>query len=267
MSADAEAVRAVVSWACGFLTLGLIGVVVPVLLSFVPDAIGLWRLRGQRQPALIFVGLVAGVLVLAGYEVTLTGTPGTPSSVLWMTLSILLGVGVGVAAFCFAVSRAIRRRTDHRRALDLATAPPSSNTEPAASGKPVAVARLDARAAEFLARDWMRHLGAAEAVETRERRDGGIDVRSRDFVAQVKHLQNEQVGVAAVRQLVGVASAEQRGALFFSSSGYTRDALAFARENEVALFVVRYREGRLVPHGALAQRYLSHGLQTLPQRL
>ena len=56
------------------------------------------------------------------------------------------------------------------------------------------------------------------------------------------------------------------GALFFSSSGYTRDALAFARESDVALFVVRYREGRLVPHGSLAQQYLAHGLHALPQR-
>lgn len=266
MTADGEAIRTVASWACGFLVLILGGVGVPLLLSFLPDAIGLWRRRGEARPTLIFIGLAVGLVVLSGYEATLTGTPSTPSTVLWLTLAILVGVGVGMAAFCFTISRAFSRRAERRRALELATAPPATDEVSDVSSKPVAVPRLHARGAEHLARDWMSYLGASEAVVTPERRDGGVDVRSRDFVAQVKNLQNEQVGVAVVRQLYGVAASEHRRALFFSSSGYTRDALAFARENDVALFVVRYREGRLVPHGSLAQQYLAHGLHALPQR-
>lgn len=268
MGSDAETLRAVMSWACGFLTLAIVGIAIPVLLSFLPDAIHAWRRRGQPRPALVDTGLVVGLAVIGGYEATLTGSPGTPSTVLWLSLAFLLAFGVGIAAFCFAASRALHRRAERRQALDAATAPAAlpGGSDEDGEGKPGPVQRLNARGAEFLARDWMRYLGAAEAAVTPEQRDGGVDVRSREFVAQVKHLQNEQVGVAAIRQLYGVATAEQRRALFFSSSGYTRDALAFARENDVALFVVRYQVGRLVPHGALAQQHLAHGLQALPQR-
>ena len=193
---------------------------------------------------------------------TLTGTPGTPTTTLWLSLGLLLDFGVGIAAFCSTLTRALRRRREHRQALDAATAPPASWDTPGDdAGRPPGVQRLNARGAEFLARNWMRHLGASEAVVTPERRDGGVDVVSREFVAQVKHLRAEQVGVAVVRQLHGVATADGRRALFFSSSGYTRDTLAFARENDIALFVVRYQEGRLVPHGALAQQYLTTGLR------
>lgn len=263
MSPDAEAVRTVMSWACGFLTLALVGVAIPLMLSFIPDAIHVWRREGAARPTLVFAGLAIGVIVLSGYELTFTGTPGTPSTRLWLSLAILLGFGVGVAAFCSTLTRALLRRRERRQALQAATAPPNSYVTSRGAESPAAVQRLNARGAELLARDWMRHLGATEAVVTPERRDGGVDVVSRDFVAQVKHLRAEQIGVAAIRQLYGVAAAERRRALFFSSSGYTRDSLAFARENEIALFVVRHQEGRLVPHGALAQQYLAHGLRPL----
>ena len=264
MSADTEAVRAVMSWACGFLALAMIGVGIPLLLSFIPDSIHVWRREGEARLTLIFAGLATGVTVLAVYELTFTGTPGTPSTTLWLSLGLLLGVGVGIAAFCSTLTRALRRRREYRQAVHATFAPPAPrDTSTDGTVRPPGVQRLNARGAEFLARDWMRHLGATEAVVTPERRDGGVDVISREFVAQVKHIRGEQIGVAAIRQLYGVATAESRRALFFSSSGYTRDALAFARENDIALFVVRYQEGRLVPHGALAQHFLAQGLLPL----
>lgn len=265
MGGDAEALRIVVAWACGFLVLALIGVAIPLLLSFLPDAISLWRRRGEARYTLGFSGLAVGLIVLTGFEMSFTGVPGTPSTTLWVELGILLGTGIGLAAGCSALTRALRRRRARRAALQAAAAPPTAanRDEPEQATKPPAVQRLSARGAEFLARDWMRHLGANEAVETPERRDGGVDVVSRHFVAQVKHLRMEQVGVAAVRQLLGVATADGRRPVFFSSSGYTLDALAFARENEIALFVVRFQQGRLVPHGSLAQQYLTYGLRPL----
>ena len=63
MTADGEAIRTVASWACGFLVLILGGVGVPLLLSFLPDAIGLWRRRGEARPTLIFIGLAVGLVV------------------------------------------------------------------------------------------------------------------------------------------------------------------------------------------------------------
>ncbi len=264
MNTDAEAVRTVMSWSCGSLTLAMVGVGIPLLLSFLPEAIHAWRREGKARSTLVIAGLVLGITVLAGYELTFTGAPGTPGTTFWLSLGILLGAGVGLAAFCFALERALRRRRERRRALQAATAPTASrDTSSPGAERPSGVQRLNARGSEFLARDWMRHLGATEAVVTPERRDGGVDVISREFVAQVKHLRVEQIGVAVVRQLYGAATAEGRRALFFSSSGYTRDALAFARENDIALFVVRHQEGRLVPHGALAQHYLAQGLHPL----
>ena len=103
MSADSEAVRTVASWACGFFVLLMVGVGLPLLLPFLPDAIGLWRRCGEARPTLIFLGLTVSLIVLAGYEATLTGTPFTPSTALWLTLAILLAAGVGVAAFCFTI--------------------------------------------------------------------------------------------------------------------------------------------------------------------
>ena len=129
--------------------------------------------------------------------------------------------------------------------------------------QPTPVERLNARGAEYLACEWMRWLGIGDALVTPAQRDGGVDVRSREFLAQVKHLVNEPTGVAAIRQLHGVAAAEGRRALFFTSSSYTRDAIAFARSAHMALFVVRAAEGRLVPHGVAAQQLWLHGAPTI----
>ncbi len=75
------------------------------------------------------------------------------------------------------------------------------------------------RETEFLAADWMRHLGAEEVHVTPERRDGGIDVVSSDAFAQVKCFERDLVGVDFVRNLVGVAHPKGRRALFFATTG------------------------------------------------
>lgn len=67
--------------------------------------------------------------------------------------------------------------------------------------------------------------------------DGGIDVESGSAVAQVKR-QAATVGAPVVQQLYGAAQAAQKSGEFYTTSSYSRDAIAFARRVGVKLYVV-----------------------------
>lgn len=100
------------------------------------------------------------------------------------------------------------------------------------------------RGAELLVAEWMRHLGILDAEATPEGADGGIDVTSRSAIAQVKHYKG-RVGVVEVRELLGVAASLRKQALFFTSTGYTSEAAAFATATGVSLFVYSAELGTL----------------------
>jgi len=89
--------------------------------------------------------------------------------------------------------------------------------------------------AEQAAAAWMRQLGFDDARCTGAGADGGVDVRSRGAVAQVK-AQLTPVGRPELQALYGVARSEGRAPLFFSLMAYTAAALAWADEVEMALF-------------------------------
>jgi hypothetical protein len=89
--------------------------------------------------------------------------------------------------------------------------------------------------AEQVAAEWMRHLGFGDARCTGSGTDGGVDVRSREAVAQVK-AQLTPVGRPELQALYGVARSEGRRPLFFSLMSYTAAALAWADEVGMALF-------------------------------
>jgi hypothetical protein len=91
--------------------------------------------------------------------------------------------------------------------------------------------------AEHLVAMWMRHLGVLDAVVTPLSGDGGIDVVSSDFVAQVKNLTGF-VPVQDVRALFGVAASESKRGLLFTSGAVTTEGLAFADRVDMAL--IRY---------------------------
>lgn|GEM_PF-2918629 len=93
------------------------------------------------------------------------------------------------------------------------------------------------RGAESLACAWMRHLGVADAEVTQYAGDGGIDVDSMKFVAQVKNLEGS-VPVAQVREIFGVATAEGKHALLFTSGTLSIEGIAFA--DRVGMAVFRY---------------------------
>jgi len=124
-----------------------------------------------------------------------------------------------------------------------------------ASVPPASPYGVSARGAELLAADWMRHMGVLDAEVTPEKADGGIDVTSDAFVAQVKHYKGK-VSVVEVRELFGVAAARGKSAVFFTSTGHTTEAITFATATEMALFVYSAERGTLAgvtePAGRMA---------------
>lgn len=90
--------------------------------------------------------------------------------------------------------------------------------------------------AEENAATWMRHWGFDDAVVTAAGPDGGIDVTSKDALAQVK-FEAAQVGTPAVQRLVGARGRDQhKELLFFSGAGFSTPAIAYADDMDIALF-------------------------------
>ncbi|SDF97118.1 Restriction endonuclease [Cellulosimicrobium cellulans] len=95
----------------------------------------------------------------------------------------------------------------------------------------------DWRDAEELAVWHMRRSGFPDAAVTGPGADKGIDVADtkRRAVAQVKHL-GSPVGAPDVQRLVGAGHMASEYQLFYSLSGYTRQAVEYARGVGVCLF-------------------------------
>lgn len=98
--------------------------------------------------------------------------------------------------------------------------------------------------AEYLARDWMRAIGVTDAEVTQFTGDGGIDVVSSEWVAQVKNYR-ATIGIESVRALAGVAAASGKKPMFFTTGRYPSSAFAFAKSTGMALFRMVPVEGRL----------------------
>lgn len=90
------------------------------------------------------------------------------------------------------------------------------------------------REAEEHCRQVMLFYGAEGAETTQYSQDGGVDVVSKHFVAQVKH-QEAPVGVKVVRETFGVASQEGKLGIVFGKTGFTNDAISFATQNGILL--------------------------------
>jgi hypothetical protein len=118
------------------------------------------------------------------------------------------------------------------------------------------------REAEFLARDWMLYLGEAGCVVSQATRDGGADVISEHFVAEVKH-HASPVPPSMVQQIFGVAQAKRKTALFFALSGYSAKAIEFGNDVGMALFTYDFINGRLTPCSHAAEEALQQGLRRL----
>lgn len=259
MSAEsAQLLAATLSWMDGLASVVLLGLLLPLGLALTTATVvfgvqrGDWRLvPGAFLSALLFGGVGTIALLIV--------SPPAPGRDYWLGLSGAIGGVVLIAALMTVAEQAVRRRRENRIRHEAIRSPQVVDHEGELLPHPGRRLHLNAVSAEHYVAEWMRHLGAIDAVVTPFRRDGGVDVRSSRYVAQVKH-RSDLVPVSAVRELIGVAGLEGRQALFFTTGAYSRDALALASRGGVALFIVRHHEGRLVPANALASSLMSSGL-------
>lgn len=101
----------------------------------------------------------------------------------------------------------------------------------------------------------MRRFGFVDAALTAAGSDGGVDIRSREAVGQVK-ARLTATSRPEIQQLHGVARAEGKLGLFFSVGGYTTGAIDWAERAGVALFVLE-SSGTARPIGALASELMA----------
>ena len=113
--------------------------------------------------------------------------------------------------------------------------------------------------AESLVAQWMRWLGVYDAEVTKFVGDGGIDVESSRYIAQVKNFTGN-VGIAAIRELAGVAAVDGRTPLFFTSGVYPKDSEAWAQSAGIYLFTYDVKTAKLSANNQLARDALGSGL-------
>ena len=97
---------------------------------------------------------------------------------------------------------------------------------------------------EEAAAAYLRQLGYQNVIGNQAGSDGGIDVQVPGLlVGQVKFEQSK-TGRPVVMQIFGVAAQQGVQALCFSHAGYTKQAITWANEAPVALFVLRYERSK-----------------------
>lgn len=112
-----------------------------------------------------------------------------------------------------------------------------------------------AEEAERNAAEQMRYLGFLDAHVTLGGPDAGIDVRSSYAVAQVKW-KTAQTGRPELQNLYGArGAAHHLRMLYFSASGYSKSALEYAEEHDIALFTYQ-PDGELNDANELADNML-----------
>jgi hypothetical protein len=208
------------------------------------------------------LGLACLSFVLPGVFALCFIREGAPARDFWGVLIAQVAGIVFTATALLALDVSRKRIRRDRQALEAVRSFVPEQDGPLEAQRPLPRTRLGAIEAEYYVAEWMRWLGAVESEVTRARRDGGVDVRSAYYVAQVKHRPTDYVSVNIIRALQGVASQENRAGLVFASGRYSTDALSFAARAGIALFIFRPVEGKLVPANTIAQRLYRDGLRT-----
>lgn len=159
----------------------------------------------------------------------------------------------------FEASEAILARRQLAKAHDPSSRDQSAAFVPAGPPPPPQPFGVSHEGAEHLCAQWMKYLGEADAEVTRFVADGGIDVGSLHYVAQVKNYTGS-VGVAEVRELAGVSHDDGRKPLFFTSGSYASGAVDFASRVGIALFIYNSSEGTLTGANSIGELALARGL-------
>lgn len=133
-----------------------------------------------------------------------------------------------------------------------------------AKRRPAPIPGCTPRQAEKLAARWMKYMGAMDARVSQATRDGGVDVISSRFAAEVKH-HAVPVGPVPVRAIAGVAYSQGKIPVFFSLNGYTRDAESFGRQAGVLLFVYDPELGTLIGQTTKSRSAIRDGLDAVVQ--
>lgn len=255
------------SWVAGIAASVFLGLLLPASLALLLSLLVIAaKRRDWREP----LGMVVpvGIFAVAGLVLLTRVGSSAPPWDFWLALSLQVGFTVLILSLVQFLRMVRKRLRRDREALESV----SGVLEPAVSqdmhrAEPGPRPKLRAIEAEYYVAEWMRSLGASDAIVTPAQRDGGVDVRSRYYVAQVKHRPQDFVSVESVRALVGIAALERRTALFFASGRYSKDCYVLAAEAGVALFIFRPDEGRLVAANATAQRLLERGLREAEGRV
>lgn len=110
--------------------------------------------------------------------------------------------------------------------------------------------------AEEHAASCMRDWGYSDAKTTALGGDSGIDVISRRAAAQVK-FKTAQVGRPELQQLVGARGRDyHKDLLFFAATSYSKHALSYAADLNIALFTYDIL-GKMTPVNSAANRIVS----------
>jgi hypothetical protein len=108
----------------------------------------------------------------------------------------------------------------------------------------------------------MRHLGVLDAEVTRYSVDGGIDVTSEAYLAQVKNIAG-YVPVIEVRAFYGVVVAEKKSGLLFTSGVVTSEGRAFADRVGIAILRYNAEEGTIAGLNPLGEQVVEHGIPSV----
>ncbi|MGB3822435.1 MAG: restriction endonuclease [Rhodococcus qingshengii] len=90
--------------------------------------------------------------------------------------------------------------------------------------------------AELNAAEVMKSWGYIDSVATTGGADGGIDVTSRDALAQVKW-RGGAAGRPDLQKLYGARGSGTQQLMFFAASSYTDQAIEYADQVKIALFI------------------------------
>ncbi|MEY4559081.1 MAG: hypothetical protein RLZ82_96 [Actinomycetota bacterium] len=111
---------------------------------------------------------------------------------------------------------------------------------------------------EHYCRDWLVYLGVRNALVSSKTQDGGADIISDEYVAQVK-LYNGPIPVSQIRDLLGTSIDFGKKPIFFASMSYSKGSIEFADRNDIPLIIVDAYNGKITGGNVHGSRLIQSG--------